>query len=116
MAGAPSGCSRPPTGISTEQRRRAGPASSAQSSVYPRVSARLWKRGRLQAKSERQSTILGNNLTYAFSVGFNGTQAAFRVVSSSEIVATVPAGATAGTVEVGIPNVTLSSNVPFQVQ
>jgi uncharacterized repeat protein (TIGR03803 family) len=59
--------------------------------------------------------ILGTGLTGATSVTFNGTPAAFTVVSSAEITTTVPAGATTGKVEVVIPTRTLSSNVPFLV-
>jgi uncharacterized repeat protein (TIGR03803 family) len=59
--------------------------------------------------------ILGTNLTGATSVSFNGTEAVFEVVSSSEITTTVPTGATTGTVQVVTPNGTLSSNVPFRV-
>src|SRR5207245_3790205 len=44
--------------------------------------------------------ILGTNLTGATSVTFNGTAAVFKVVSSSEITTTVPAGATTGKVKV----------------
>ena len=60
--------------------------------------------------------ILGTNLTGATSVTFNGTAAAFKVVSSSLITATVPAGATTGKVQVVTPSGTLSSNVPFRVR
>ena len=59
--------------------------------------------------------ILGTDLTGATSVSFNGTAAAFTVVSTSEITTTVPAGATSGTVQVVTPSGTLSSNVPFRV-
>ena len=59
--------------------------------------------------------ILGNDLTGAISVGFNGTPAAITFVSPSEIVATVPAGATTGKVAVTTSGVTLLSNVPFRV-
>jgi uncharacterized repeat protein (TIGR03803 family) len=59
--------------------------------------------------------ILGTDLTSASSVSFNGTAAVFEVASSSLITATVPAGATTGTVEVVTPSGTLSSNVPFRV-
>jgi uncharacterized repeat protein (TIGR03803 family) len=60
-------------------------------------------------------TILGDNLTGATSVTFNGTAATFTVVSSSSIKATVPAGATTGFVSVTKPNGTLKSNRKFQV-
>jgi uncharacterized repeat protein (TIGR03803 family) len=59
--------------------------------------------------------ILGNNLTGATSVTFNGTAATFTVVSSTEITTTVPTGATSGTVEVTTPGGTLKSNVVFRV-
>ena len=60
--------------------------------------------------------ILGTDLTGATSVSFNGTAAAFTVVSASEIATTVPTGATSGTVEVVTPGGTLSSNVRFRVR
>jgi uncharacterized repeat protein (TIGR03803 family) len=60
-------------------------------------------------------TIVGNNLTGTTSVTFNGTAAAFTVVSSTEITTTVPKGATTGEVQVTTPSGTLSSNVPFRV-
>jgi uncharacterized repeat protein (TIGR03803 family) len=59
--------------------------------------------------------ILGSNLTGATNVTFNGTRAAFTVVSHSLITTTVPAGATTGTVEVVRPNGKGLSNVPFTV-
>jgi len=59
--------------------------------------------------------ILGTDLTGATSVSFNGTAAAFTVVSPSLIAASVPAGATSGKVQVVTPSGTLSSNVPFRV-
>ena len=59
--------------------------------------------------------ILGTNLTGATSVTFNGTAAAFTVVSSSEITTTAPADATTGKVQVVTPSGTLTSNVNFQV-
>ena len=59
--------------------------------------------------------ILGTHLTGAASVKFNGTTAAFKVVSGSLISATVPEGATTGKVEVTTPHGTLKSNLPFRV-
>jgi uncharacterized repeat protein (TIGR03803 family) len=60
--------------------------------------------------------ILGTNLTGATRVTFNGTAAAFKLVSSSLITTTVPEGATTGRVQVVTPGGTLSSNVPFRVR
>jgi uncharacterized repeat protein (TIGR03803 family) len=60
--------------------------------------------------------ILGTGLTDAASVTFNGTTAAFTVVSSSEISTKVPEGATSGNVEVAMPGSPLTSNVAFRVR
>jgi uncharacterized repeat protein (TIGR03803 family) len=59
--------------------------------------------------------ILGTSLTGATSVSFNGTAAAFTVLSPSLITTTVPTGATTGKVQVVTPSRTLSSNVSFRV-
>jgi hypothetical protein len=59
--------------------------------------------------------ILGSSLAGATSVSFNGAAASFKVVSTTEIIASVPAGASTGTVEVNTPGGTLLSNVAFQV-
>jgi len=59
--------------------------------------------------------ILGNNLTSATSVTFNGTPAKFSVVLSTEIKTTVPSGATTGKVKVTTPSGTLTSNANFRV-
>jgi uncharacterized protein (TIGR03437 family) len=59
--------------------------------------------------------ILGGDLTGATSVTFNGTSAAFTVVSATEITTSVPTGATTGKVEVVTPGATLVSNRNFQV-
>jgi len=59
--------------------------------------------------------ILGTNLTGATKVSFNGVAAKFTVVSSTEIKAAVPAGATTGTVTVVTPSGTLKTVVIFGV-
>jgi uncharacterized repeat protein (TIGR03803 family) len=59
--------------------------------------------------------ILGTNLTGTTKVSFNGTEAAFTVVSGTEIKATVPTGATSGSLTVVTPSRTLKSNVEFRV-
>jgi uncharacterized repeat protein (TIGR03803 family) len=59
--------------------------------------------------------ILGTNLTGATSVTFNGTTAAFTVVSGSEITATVPTGATSGFISVATSKGTFKSNRKFLV-
>ena len=60
-------------------------------------------------------TILGADLTGTTSVTFNGTPAAFSVVSATEITTTVPTGATTGSVQVTTPGGTLDSGGPFLV-
>jgi uncharacterized repeat protein (TIGR03803 family) len=59
--------------------------------------------------------IMGTDLAGATNVTFNGIAASFTVVSASEILTTVPIGATTGHVQVTTPSGTLSSNVPFRV-
>ncbi len=59
--------------------------------------------------------ILGTDLTGATSVTFSGKTARFKVVSATEISATVPAGVATGAVEVKTPRGTLESNVAFGV-
>jgi uncharacterized repeat protein (TIGR03803 family) len=67
------------------------------------------------AKVGASVKVLGNNLTGATGVTFNGTAAAFTVVSATEITTTLPVGATTGTVQVTTPGGTLLSNVAFRV-
>ena len=59
--------------------------------------------------------ILGTDLTGATAVTFNGAPAAFTIDAPTEITATVPAGATTGTVQVATPTGTLLSPGPFTV-
>ncbi len=59
--------------------------------------------------------ILGNDLTGTTSVTFNGVPAEFKVEKNTFIRATVPAGATTGTVSVVTPSGTLNSNPQFVV-
>lgn len=59
--------------------------------------------------------ILGNHLSNATSVTFNGIQAEFEVVSDTYIKARVPSGATTGIIEVGSPQNVLKSNMQFKV-
>jgi len=61
-------------------------------------------------------TILGNRLTGATSVTFNGTVASFTVASPTEIETSVPTGATSGKVQVTTPSGTLTSNHVFRVK
>jgi uncharacterized repeat protein (TIGR03803 family) len=60
-------------------------------------------------------SILGNNLTGATSVTFNGLPSKFAVVSPTLIYAGIPSGGASGLVQVVTPNGTLTSNVAFQV-
>jgi len=60
--------------------------------------------------------ILGNELTNAESVSFNGVPASFQAESETLISATVPAGATSGFVTVKGANSSLKSTARFQVR
>jgi len=59
--------------------------------------------------------ILGNDLTGATAVSFNGTPAVFTVVTETEITTIVPTGATTGYVSVTTPQGPLASNKKFIV-
>jgi uncharacterized repeat protein (TIGR03803 family) len=59
--------------------------------------------------------ILGQGLTGATAVTFNGVTAAFTVNSDTEITTSVPAGAKTGSVQVTTPTGTLSTKVAFAV-
>jgi len=59
--------------------------------------------------------ITGTDFTGATTVAFNGTAAAFSVNSSTQITATVPAGATTGKVSVTTPAGTATSTGDFTV-
>lgn len=63
----------------------------------------------------RAINILGNSLTGATSVTFNGVPAKFEVISDTFIRVAVPDGATSGIIQVVTPNGTLSSNGAFHV-
>jgi len=67
------------------------------------------------AKAGAEVRILGTSLKNATAVSFNGVASTFKIRSASEIVTTVPAGATTGFVTVTTPTATLSSNVKFRV-
>jgi uncharacterized repeat protein (TIGR03803 family) len=59
--------------------------------------------------------ILGQGLTSATSVTFNGVPASFAAVSDTNMTAVVPGGATSGKVVVTAPSGTLTSNVNFRI-
>ncbi|HXM64628.1 MAG TPA: choice-of-anchor tandem repeat GloVer-containing protein [Terriglobales bacterium] len=67
------------------------------------------------AKVGKPVIILGSKLRGSTSVTFNGTKAAFTVVSNSEIKTTVPQGATTGKVKVQMSRGTVKSNVVFRI-
>jgi uncharacterized repeat protein (TIGR03803 family) len=69
-----------------------------------------------RAKAGSTVQILGQGLSGATSVTFNGLAAtSFKVLSDTYMTAVVPAGATNGTVVVTTPAQTLKSNKKFQV-
>jgi len=64
----------------------------------------------------RQIGILGNSLSSTTNVSFNGVAATFQVLSDTLVMATVPAGATTGTIQLTNSSGTLSTKVPFIVR
>ncbi|GAB2964701.1 hypothetical protein GCM10027048_37650 [Hymenobacter coalescens] len=60
-------------------------------------------------------TINGNSFTGASAVRFNGTSAAYTVVSATQITTSVPTGATSGSISVTTPIGTVSSLGAFTV-
>jgi hypothetical protein len=60
-------------------------------------------------------TLTGTNLTGATAVKFNGTAAVFTVVSANKITATVPKGATSGSISVTTPSGTAVSAKRFRI-
>ncbi|MFL5313293.1 MAG: IPT/TIG domain-containing protein, partial [Myxococcales bacterium] len=60
-------------------------------------------------------TISGTSFTGATAVAFNGTSATYPVTSATSIQATVPAGATTGTLTVTTPSGTATSAAAFTV-
>lgn len=64
----------------------------------------------------RQIGILGNKLSSTTGINFNGVPATFKVLSDTLVRATVPAGATTGTIQLTNSSGTLSTKVPFVVR
>jgi hypothetical protein len=60
--------------------------------------------------------ILGQHLTGASKVTFNGVPASFEVKSDTHLSATVPAGATAGYIEVTTGSGVVKSRKIFRVE
>jgi uncharacterized repeat protein (TIGR03803 family) len=67
------------------------------------------------AKVGKTVEILGQGFSGATAVSFNGTAAAFHVVSKTYLTALVPNGATSGFVTVSTPGGALRSNQVFRV-
>ena len=67
------------------------------------------------AKVGKTIEILGQGFTGTTGVSFNGTAATYKVSSGTYLTATVPTGATTGSVTVTTPGGTLKSSKTFQV-
>jgi hypothetical protein len=67
-------------------------------------------------KVDKIVEILGQGFSGTTAVSFNGTPAAFNVISDTFLKATVPQGATTGPVTVTTPSGPLTSNVPYRVR
>jgi len=71
---------------------------------------------RTSEKTGKTVGILGGGLAGTTGVSFNGTSAAFTVVSDTYLTAVVPEGATTGFVTVTTPGGTLQSNQKFWIR
>ena len=91
------------------------PAGTAASSASFTVAPILYSFTPSHGPVGTSVTISGVNFTGATSVTFNGTTAAFTVVSATQITTTVPAGATAGKIAVTSPAGTGLSTSTFSV-
>jgi hypothetical protein len=60
-------------------------------------------------------TLIGSALSGATAVSFNGVRATFSLISDTQMTATVPAGATSGSIAVTTPGGSGSSAVSFTV-
>jgi len=65
------------------------------------------------AKQGQTVSLLGSHLGDVTDVSFNGIPASFEILSDTLVKATVPAGASSGSIEVTGPGYSLRSNVPF---
>ncbi len=104
----PSGATTGPVAVTTA----AGTATSASNfTVTPSISSFAPTSG-----AEGVSvTINGQAFTGATNVAFNGTNASFTFVSNTQLTATVPVGATTGTIVVTTPSGTGTSGSNFSV-
>jgi len=66
-------------------------------------------------KAGKTIKILGQGLTGATAVSFNGTPASFMVQSDTYLTTTIPVGATTGSIAVTTPDGVLTSNREFRV-
>jgi len=87
-----------------------GTAFSLSTGLGPFIETRL-----SSGKAGSRVIVLGNSLTGTTAMNFNGTPAAFTIISKTEIQTTVPSGATTGFVTAATPSGTLTSNKPFRV-
>jgi len=67
------------------------------------------------AKVGGKVIVFGTNLTGTSAVAFNGVAAQFRALGKTAVIATVPSGATTGSITVTTPSGTLDSKVAFEV-
>lgn len=104
----PAGATSGTIAVTTPQ----GSATSATFLVLPTVSSFT----PAKAKVGTSVTIAGSGFTGATAVKFNGKAATFAVNADNKITATVPSGATSGTISVTTPSGTATSSSAFTVQ
>jgi hypothetical protein len=102
----PDGATSGPISVTTPEGIAASKSSfTISSSPAPAISSFTPMAGQIGTSVE----VRGWNFTGATSVAFNGTEAQFTLGSDSEIHASVPSGATAGSISVTTPNGTATS-------
>jgi hypothetical protein len=112
-ASVPSGATTGPITVTAPGgQASSAPAPFTVTAQTPTISSFSPNKGRVG----QSVTINGTNFTGATNVAFNGTAAAFTVISSTQISATVPAGATTGQISVTTPGGTATSSSSFRVR
>ncbi len=93
----------------------ASDACQLRAAAAPVVAPAITSFSPASAKDGAQVKINGSGFTGATAVKFNGISASFSVTSGAQIQATVPTGATSGTITVTAPAGTATSSTPFLV-
>jgi hypothetical protein len=92
-----------------------GPASGPSNAVTPVPAPTITKIKPAKGKVGKKVTVKGTNLLHATSVEFNGVVAVVTKDTATQIVTTVPTGATTGSISVTTAGGTATSSKSFKV-